>query len=137
MQMQIILLPLDGHAHLAEPDCLCIKQALGANAEQTLGAWLGTRRRTDHLSQPLVWPPEVPPEPGWCMRKICPPEIPGSHLQLGDLVGWCFLTPHGDGERITTTSPLGHVPGLNSQPYGYEPKALPLTLYTSKENVSK
>ena len=29
-KMQIILLPLSGHAHLAEPGCLCTKQALGA-----------------------------------------------------------------------------------------------------------
>ncbi len=27
-QMQILLLPLGGHAHLAEPGCLCTKQAL-------------------------------------------------------------------------------------------------------------
>ncbi len=26
--MQILLLPLGGHAHLAEPGCLCTKQAL-------------------------------------------------------------------------------------------------------------
>ncbi len=29
-QMQILLLPLGGHAHLAEPGCLCTKQALWA-----------------------------------------------------------------------------------------------------------
>ena len=27
-KMQILLLPLSGHAHLAEPGCLCTKQAL-------------------------------------------------------------------------------------------------------------
>ena len=62
MQNVYYIAASDGHAHLAEPGCLCIKQALGANAEQTPGAWLGTHRRTDHLSQPLVWAPEVPPE---------------------------------------------------------------------------
>ena len=34
--MQIILLPLSGHAHLAEPGCLCTKQALGACASKLL-----------------------------------------------------------------------------------------------------
>ncbi len=29
-KMQILLLPLGGHAHLAEPGCLCTKQALWA-----------------------------------------------------------------------------------------------------------
>ncbi len=28
--MQILLLPLGGHTHLAEPGCLCTKQALWA-----------------------------------------------------------------------------------------------------------
>ena len=28
MQMQIVLLPYNGHAHLAKPGCLCTKQAL-------------------------------------------------------------------------------------------------------------
>ena len=27
-KMQILLLPQSGHAHLAEPGCLCTKQAL-------------------------------------------------------------------------------------------------------------
>ena len=42
MQMQIILLPLSGHAHLAEPGCLCTKQALGACASKLLENGLGT-----------------------------------------------------------------------------------------------
>ena len=49
MQMQIILLPLSGHAHLAEPGCLCTKQALGACASKLLENGLGTRRRTSYL----------------------------------------------------------------------------------------
>ena len=47
--MQIILLPLSGHAHLAEPGCLCTKQALGACASKLLENRLGTRRRTSYL----------------------------------------------------------------------------------------
>ena len=49
MQMQIILLPLSGHAHLAEPGCLCTKQALGACASKLLENGLGTRRGTSYL----------------------------------------------------------------------------------------
>ena len=49
MQMQIILLPLSGHAHLAEPGCLCTKQALGASASKLLENGLGTRRRISYL----------------------------------------------------------------------------------------
>ena len=48
MQMQI-LLPLGCHAHLAEPGCLCTKQALGACASKLLENRLGTRRRTSYL----------------------------------------------------------------------------------------
>ena len=48
-KMQIILLPLSGHAHLAEPGCLCTKQALGACASKLLENGLGTRRRTSYL----------------------------------------------------------------------------------------
>ena len=44
-----ILLPLGGHAHLAEPGCLCTKQALGACASKLLENGLGTRRRTSYL----------------------------------------------------------------------------------------
>ena len=47
--LQIILLPLSGHAHLAEPGCLCTKQALGACASKLLENGLGTRRRTSYL----------------------------------------------------------------------------------------
>ena len=66
MQMQIILLPLSGHTHLAEPGCLCTKQALGACASKLLENGLGTRRRTRGpatFSQQVVWAPEVPPGP--------------------------------------------------------------------------
>ena len=44
---QTILLPLSGHAHLAEPGCLCTKQALGACASKLLEN--GLRRRTSYL----------------------------------------------------------------------------------------
>ena len=44
-----ILLPLGGHAHLAEPGCLCTKQALGACASKLLENRLGTCRRTSYL----------------------------------------------------------------------------------------
>ena len=37
------------HAHLAEPGCLCTKQALGACASKLLENGLGTRRRTSYL----------------------------------------------------------------------------------------
>ena len=44
-----ILLPLGGHAHLAEPGYLCTKQALGACASKLLeNGLLGTRRRTSY-----------------------------------------------------------------------------------------
>ena len=42
-------LPLGSHAHLAEPGCLCTKQALGACASKLLENGLGTRRRTSYL----------------------------------------------------------------------------------------
>ena len=45
-----ILLPLGGHAHLAEPGCLCTKQALGACASKLLENGLGTCRRTSYLA---------------------------------------------------------------------------------------
>ena len=44
-----ILLPLGGHAHLAEPGCLCTKQALGACASKLMENGLGTCRRTSYL----------------------------------------------------------------------------------------
>jgi hypothetical protein len=59
--------------------------------------------------QPYIF--EVPPEPQLVYEKqagenLHPRRIPGSHLQLGELVGWCWmnfdLTPHVDGERIVT-----------------------------------
>ena len=49
MQYKKFLLPLGGHAHLAEPGCLCTKQALGACASKLLENRLGTRRRTSYL----------------------------------------------------------------------------------------
>ena len=49
MQKMQILLPLGGHAHLAEPGYLCTKQALGACASKLLENGLGTHRRTSYL----------------------------------------------------------------------------------------
>ena len=40
---------LSGHSHLAEPGCLCTKQALGACASKLLENRLGPRRRTSYL----------------------------------------------------------------------------------------
>ena len=58
-----ILLPLGGHAHLAEPGCLCTKQALGACASKLLENGLGTRKRNSYLLTAWVWAPKVPPGP--------------------------------------------------------------------------
>ena len=44
-----ILLPLSGHAHLAEPGSLCTTQALGACASKLLENGLGTHRWTSYL----------------------------------------------------------------------------------------
>ena len=116
-KMQNILLLLSGHAHLAEPGRLCIKQALWANARAEL-----VTRRTDHLSQTMVWAPEVPPElrlvyERWPSRS--------SWVDLWDGVGWTSHTTWWWGKRMTTPNQLGHVGDLNSQPYDYEPNVLP------------
>ena len=49
MQRMHILLPLSGHAHLAEPGCLCTEQELGACASKLLENRLGTHRRASYL----------------------------------------------------------------------------------------
>ncbi len=79
---KILLLPVMGHMHLAEPGCLCTKQALRAG--------LRTRRRTDFSSQQVVWEPEVPPDHCCFMRKgfeSVSQQMPGTQSQLGGLVG--------------------------------------------------
>ena len=50
-KLQILLLPLGSHAHLAKPGYLCTKQVSRASAEPTPGAGLGTRRRLTPLSK--------------------------------------------------------------------------------------
>ncbi len=57
-QMQLpILLPLQtGHTHLAEPGCLCIKQALWP-CKQSSWSQARTRRRINLSSQQVVWTP--------------------------------------------------------------------------------
>ena len=98
MQMQIILLPLSGHAHLAEPGCLCTKQALGACASKLLENGLGTRRRTSYLltasgvgTQSPTWTTAVEQKGA----VIC---TPGTHSQLGGLVGVVYIG--GSGRRL-------------------------------------
>ena len=76
-------MPLGGHVHLAEPGCLCTKQALGACASKLLENRLG-------FSQQVVWAPKVPPEPLLLSEKelrFAPQLTPGTHSQLGGLVG--------------------------------------------------
>ena len=43
------LLPLGGHAHLAEPGCLCTAGTIGACASKLLENGVGTWRRTSYL----------------------------------------------------------------------------------------
>ncbi len=84
--MQILLLPLGGHAHLAEPGCLCTM----SRASKAPGAGLGTRMRTGLSSQQVVWAPEVPPGPLLFMRKgleFAPQQMPGIPITAGWMVG--------------------------------------------------
>ena len=58
------MLPLACHMHLAEPGYLCTKQALWAVQAWTVPrARQGTRWRTGHFSQQLMWGPKLPPGP--------------------------------------------------------------------------
>ncbi len=62
--------------HLAEPGCLCTKQALWTTQAKLLDG-LGTRRRTGLSSQQVVWALKVPPGPLLFHKKrpwICTPE---------------------------------------------------------------
>ena len=90
-KMQILLLPLGDHAHLAKSGCLCTKQVLRASAEQTPGAGLVTRRRPDPSSQQMVWA-KVPPGPQLMHEKesgeLAPQNTPGTHYSW---VGWWGL----------------------------------------------
>ena len=71
-----ILLPLSGHAHLAEPGCLCTKQALGACASKLLEPGYKLAGGPSTFSQQMVWAPKVPPGPLLLSEKgpmICTP----------------------------------------------------------------
>ena len=79
-----------GHTHLAEPGCLCTKQALGACASKLLENGLGTLAGGPAtFSQQVVWAPEVPPGPLLLSEEpwFSPQLTPGTHSQLGGLVG--------------------------------------------------
>jgi hypothetical protein len=88
------LLPLK----VIEPGCLCVRQALGANAKQTPGA-----RLRAHIAEP------------WPMNKdLHPGEIPSFHLQPDELMGWCLMdfSYHIVKQHHISTG------GLNPQPCG-------------------
>ncbi len=69
-QLQIILLPLTGHAHLAEPGCLCTKHALWAVQVKLLEL----RSWAILLIATNIGNPEVPPGPLPCSwNKACTP----------------------------------------------------------------
>ena len=87
-----ILLPLGGHAHLAEPGCLCTKQALGACASKLLENGLGTRRRTSYLltaSGVGTWSPTAVE---WKGAMICTP----AYARYPFTAGW---TGRGGGRQ--------------------------------------
>ena len=49
-----VLLSLGGHAHLAEPGCLCTKQALRSLCKQTPGEW-ARNTQEDQLPYHSKW----------------------------------------------------------------------------------
>ena len=81
----IILLPLSGHAHLAEPGYLCTKQALGACASKLLENGLGTHRRMSYLltaSGPPGSPPACVRYPSELVGVVIEPMTNGSRGQI-------------------------------------------------------
>ncbi len=106
MQKQIILLPLSGTLTWRS-QAVC---AFSRHSEPMLAnSWRVTRRRTDHLSQAMVWAPKVPPEPRLIYVPIC-------SWVSGGMVLDGLLTPHGGGERgwLYTPNQLGYVGDLKS-----------------------
>ena len=112
---------LGGHAHLAEPGCLCTKQALGARASKPLENRLGTHRRTSYLltasgvgTRSPTWTTAVE----WKGAVICTPSL--SQVPIHSWVDWWGWWEAGEEDWTISICEWW---GLNPWPMDHEPNA--------------